>query len=599
MKPKMSEKESNAVIITEFEAFLRALKFDTSTSDSNLSTVRKCLGHLFLYEDSMLNFFCEKIPGYDLGLHFDPHSDGFLEVRDPTATGGWIQSLAGPSGKSEPSRRKEMLKCHARWRQFVIEKLEDVSFGSMAEAFYRKEIVIKNLIKISEKISQKKVFSQLTKLESQARTQKQRARQILFPSQNFKEQNSVKMWFESAVAEEEETACLKIYHKSMAGGKISQREFLRFGNYARFTLALEDRNRRATYGFSNEDFSSRIPKWLPPQDSQEIGSEIDRFGMIPDGYNADVPPELGDEPSCWVMLVCGDQRGLKGGRQAEVVFTKRSNELCLKFKDLKSEVSEDVKGEDNFFVNAKGKPLAPLQRTPGSLLDKLGIVCDLSNPTINTFRRAAETVVQSSPQMKKCVENLQSHSANVGLTYYDRSTQNTRAQFINQLSAVESPNKAVSDEAVSDDVKKRREVIEEAERMKTISQAKLKLAEDKKKKKEKLSKKCKVEPEDRSFLQEIFSNKGDTELPDDASWRKMFYRYVDTKSGEEGKKLRKIEEKMFAEQVKKEVEEELGDWCGLKEQNNLADAKISLNVKSSFRVYEKSKKPFDKSYFKF
>ena len=79
----------------------------------------------------------------------------------------------------------------------------------------------------------------------------------------------------------------------------------------------------------------------------------------------------------------------------------------------------------------------------------------------------------------------------------------------------------------------------------------------------------------------------------------MFYRYVDTKSGEEGKKLRKIEEKMFAEQVKKEVEEEVGDWCGLKEQNNLADAKISLNVKSSFRVYEKSKKPFEKSYFKF
>ena len=402
----------------------------------------------------MLNFLSEKHEDYDLSQHFIPLSDGFVEVKDPTIIGGWIQSIGGPSGKSEPSRRKEMLKAHARWRDFVQEKLVDIEFGSTAEAFYKKEIIIKKLENISEKISKKKIFSQLTKLENQARTQKQRARQILYPSQNFREQNSVKKWFESAEAKEEEEACLKIYQKGMAGSKIGQKEFHRFANYVRFTLALEDRNRRSTYNFTNEDFASRIPKWLPSAYSQDgIGSEIDQFEMLPEGYNADEPPELGIEPSCWVMVICGDQKGLKGGRPAEVVFTKRSHELCLKFKDLKTDFFEDVTGEDFFFVNSKGKLLAPLQRTAGSLLYKLGAVCDLSNPTMNTFRRAAETVVQSSPKLKSRVENLQSHSAKVGLTFYDRSSQNTRAQFISQLSAVDSPNK---DDSASDDLKKRR-----------------------------------------------------------------------------------------------------------------------------------------------
>ena len=143
--------------------------------------------------------------------------------------------------------------------------------------------------------------------------------------------------------------------------------------------------------------------------------------------------------------------------------------------------------------------------------------------------------------------------------------------------------------------------------LKIIEQAKQKLAQDKKNKKGRLSKKCIVQPQDREFLQNILSEdggiKGLSELPlpcpGDDAWQKLFYKKVDTKPGEEGEKLRKIEEKMFTELVKKEVEEELGDWSGSKEQNDLADNKISMNIKSSFRVYEKTKASHEKSFFKF
>lgn len=79
----------------------------------------------------------------------------------------------------------------------------------------------------------------------------------------------------------------------------------------------------------------------------------------------------------------------------------------------------------------------------------------------------------------------------------------------------------------------------------------------------------------------------------------MFYRNVDTLAGELGEQLREMEQKMFRDIVKVQVEAELGDWLGSKEQNHLADITIVKNVKSAFNEYEKNKKSYEKSYFVF
>lgn len=63
--------------------------------------------------------------------------------------------------------------------------------------------------------------------------------------------------------------------------------------------------------------------------------------------------------------------------------------------------------------------------------------------------------------------------------------------------------------------------------------------------------------------------------------------------------MRKIEEKLFRALVKSEVELVYGPWTGTVEQNRSADMKISMIVKSSFKVYEKTRKTFEPSYFKF
>lgn len=64
-------------------------------------------------------------------------------------------------------------------------------------------------------------------------------------------------------------------------------------------------------------------------------------------------------------------------------------------------------------------------------------------------------------------------------------------------------------------------------------------------------------------------------------------------------KLRKIESNLFMTTVKPQMVAEVGPWLGTKEQNHNADLKISMIVKSSFKVYERSRKDFEPSYFKF
>ena len=78
-----------------------------------------------------------------------------------------------------------------------------------------------------------------------------------------------------------------------------------------------------------------------------------------------------------------------------------------------------------------------------------------------------------------------------------------------------------------------------------------------------------------------------------------FYRAVDSLVGSDGDKIRGIEERVFKEHVREEVIKELGAWNGSKEQNQLGDFKTAMCIKSSLKVYEKSRDKFLKSYFKF
>ena len=614
--PKLSELEGNKTIIKDFVDFIQKEKL-TITNPRKLSTINKECGHLFYYDDSMLEYLSKEVENYSLDRHFHISSLNLLEVKDPK---DWIDSSGGPSGKQKPSRRKEQLKAHAKWREFVKDKLEEQTEDSSLETLMKREILIKKIDKIGNKISDRQTFSQLSQLETHERLERQKAKETLNPSHSYNEVNCVQVWFTSKEAIKEEEECMKIWEKTVAGKKIGSREFTRFSNWCRFTVALEDKNRRSVYNFSNKDFRTKCKKWLP-----EPGHEVDQIQLLPDGWNPDIPPEEITEPSCWVIKLTGSQAGLKGGRAADLILTRKSHELCLKYRDLKQTLwtEDDLKDEECFFVNFKGSALGPMQRSKGSLFHKFSSVTGVTNSTQNTIRRGVESKIQSNPDLKSQVENLQSHSRAVGLTYYDKSGTNVRASFIDQLASKESPMKTRA--KVPEEVQKKRAEIDMKDQEKNLEAAKKLLVSDRMRKNTRLSKKCKILPHDREFLQILFSNPEAGEIfhalkasfpgncllmiktilltvlkyTGDQSWRRDFYRCVDSLATSDGDRLREVEERSFSNLVKEEVETELGVWSGLEEQNRLADFKIASSIKTAFKNYERNKKSYEKSFFKF
>ena len=517
--PKLTEVVTNAKFISKFETYLAHSKQGSCKEPTDLSSYKKDIGHLFKYDDSFLTFMTKMFgPDYNLSRHLNPNSEDFMELPDPTGVGQWISSIAGKSGRELPSRRKEMLKSHARYffiitiyydvfypkrlRDFIIDELENSEYGACAESYIKKEAVLKRVKNISKKISEKNLFGKLKKLEEQVKARKLEARELLYPSNNFNEQQAAKKWLLSDVCKAEENICNGIFNKcTVQGKKCTEKELVKLGNFARFQLALRDRNRKSVYSFSNKDFTGRRPKWLPLAQKEDV-CIVDRFDLLPETWNADEPTIPGLKPSCWVIRLYGDTQGLKGGKTTDIIMTSETLSWCRKYQDVKETMVADIQDDDAFFVNAKNKPLTNLQRTPGSLLYKYMEVTGVQNPTINTFRRAMEPIIQASP-MKQVVENIASHSATVGKTYYDRSGQNNRAKFVSTLAELESPQKEVDE--VPEHVKEKRKEKDRAAKVKALERAKALLEDDKMKKSKNM--KCKVSSLDRGILQDIISRK--------------------------------------------------------------------------------------------
>ena len=497
----LSELMLNKTIIENFSSYIEQLKSDTCDEPSKLSTVIKAKGHLFHYHDSFLNYEYSKDPEFNLRRLVSPRDPDFLELPDPSEVGGWFDSLSGDSGRADPGRRREMLKAHVSFRNYLYEKLMKADFGGSPQDYLKREMVIRKLDNMKRNIESKKLFQTWNNLETKQKKERQKARKVLSPSNDYNETNCVVKWFESDVAKEEEKACQDIYLRCYEEKGTTLKNFVKFANWARWTVACEDRNRRAVYGFTNLEFMKRKPKWLPPKNEDDTSFMFERFQKLPQDWDPDSPPHKGAEPTCWLIEVSGND--LKSKEDAQLVLTRRGAEICVQFREMKREckVSEEASG--HFFVNRKGNPLAAMQRTKGSLLEKFGKVCGFEKATTNSLRRAMETQIQNSPLMKQSVEKLQLHSNAVGLKFYDRSSENVRVSFVNQLSQMESPSKNVT--KVPPEVKKRRAQIDDEDKQVVVKEAEKLLNESKMKNKKARSKTNKVLPDERDCLMKFYS----------------------------------------------------------------------------------------------
>lgn len=377
----IEEVESNKIFIEKFENFMKKKSLNNKSSSMN-STGSKAIGNLFKKEDSFLYFQTKKDPTFNLGRLLNLAGNDFVQLPDPTIVDGWLQSIAAPDGSDTPGHQCECLKSHSNLREFLKETLSETDFGNTAEDWYRKEMAIKKIDQIAMTIKNKSMFRKLNNLETAKREEKQQALEALNPSNIHNETKIVSTWMESDECKKEADECLDIYNKVFRGEKITAKEFTRFGTWAKFSTCIEDRNRRAAYSFTNMEFKMKIPKYFPLQ--TENDDIVDQFSKIPEDWNSNIPQNEGDLPTCWVIDVKGDN--LKGGKKAQIILTRNSAEICDRYRDIKGEVFDDEEDESPFFVNMRKKPLTDLQRTKGSLLDRLGRVTGVSRATVNTLR---------------------------------------------------------------------------------------------------------------------------------------------------------------------------------------------------------------------
>ena len=149
--------------------------------------------------------------------------------------------------------------------------------------------------------------------------------------------------------------------------------------------------------------------------------------------------------------------------------------------------------------------MSSITNTKGTLLQKFGEVTGVTDPSSTEVRKGYEWRIMTNPHLKSSLPELQSHSARVGQKYYDKSSQNRKAYYVQSICNVESPLK--NSQNIPDHIAKKRRTREESDRRRVADEAKKYLETDKMRKNIRLSKRCKLLPDDHLFVQELLSVK--------------------------------------------------------------------------------------------
>lgn len=159
--------KKNREFISDFEEWLANKE---GVSNREKSSIRKVTGYLFLYPDSLLAFNSNKYEDYHLFKHVTNDAGEFIEVCNPTLSNQWIHAMGGADGRQHPAKRREMLKAHARFREYVYEKVLLLDFGTSVDDLRKKEMFLKNLNDITNQLKKRKVFEELSRLVEEERT---------------------------------------------------------------------------------------------------------------------------------------------------------------------------------------------------------------------------------------------------------------------------------------------------------------------------------------------------------------------------------------------------------------------------------------------
>ena len=227
---KPHETEDNQSFIEEFNRYLTKKSLnDTETSHNDKAT-----GHLFSYEDSLLNYMLKSNPDFKLADLVAFKSSRLVELTDPV--NGWTDSISGNSGNENPSRRREQLKYHANIRDFVLMKLNTTDFGTKLKDLMRKDKLKSNLEQLNRDVKESRIWAKTKSLIHQNKQKTDNAKLLVNPAQNANEAVSVSVYLSSKEFRSREEKMKKIWEKYENGENIGTKEFNDLANFVRHVL---------------------------------------------------------------------------------------------------------------------------------------------------------------------------------------------------------------------------------------------------------------------------------------------------------------------------------------------------------------------------
>ena len=333
----LHEREGNREIKEEFTEFLKRTSSTTAATGSVTSTVSKYVGHIFSYPDSWLEFeTVQKNELFKAKIHFafgEPH---FQLMSSPM---GWVDHTG--TVKDEAGRRMERLKAHAAFRRYLLDciKRDKNKFGTDYAGLVTRGAIQNDIMDIGKTIDESGIWDSLHKMTEQQRQTKKAAVKEVNPEEESKLSGAIAKWNSSSVRQEKTDFCAQLWEKCLETYiKPTKNQFNAFSSFVKLELHNLNRDRAGAYGFSNNAYRGKSPKYLQATEDAAEGEMFSRiFRPIPDGANTDAPPTSNPDqlPSTWVLEVMGDTGGMKKLEATTVVFTPKMKELCDKYRDVK------------------------------------------------------------------------------------------------------------------------------------------------------------------------------------------------------------------------------------------------------------------------
>ena len=294
-------------------------------------------------------------------------------------------------------------------------------------------IVNQRIQSIDQELQSLQLGKKCTALYEREKAKIKKMKRIVNPSCDQLEYSSVRKWFLSEESKQLEEEARDIHKNAQKSNALKPMNYSKVVNLARFTLAIKDKNRPSSYRFSQMDYRSKRPFWLPKGDNDKSLWSLEN---LPDDWDMFKAPDSSTPPNGFVILLDGSQPEIKMQAETTIIMDMKTFELVELYRDLRKMVHGDLPPESTFFLNYRGRELSRLQNTKGSLVARFGMIVGIPDFRMTQVRKALEGKIQGSNQAEfsKAINN---HSKAVVPTY-DNANSMRRTVYMASLSASET-----------------------------------------------------------------------------------------------------------------------------------------------------------------